>query len=140
MTFSLRRSRKYPDTRSASGKSIAILRTQTVSQDAIAGAIVATVGTGAGSGPIEVGLSNDNRFVFVTNEDNETVSVIDFWKAIAAPPVENLPVGLAFSGDGRYLYLSNESANTTDPAAVMPRPATLQPESAPALLQVPRAR
>jgi DNA-binding beta-propeller fold protein YncE len=90
-----------------------------------AGAIVATVGTGAGSGPIEVGLSNDNRFVFVTNEDNETVSVIDFWKAIATGgnassvvgliPVENLPVGLAFSGDGRYLYLSNESANTTDP-------------------------
>jgi DNA-binding beta-propeller fold protein YncE len=89
------------------------------------GAILGTVPTGAGSGPIEVALSNDNRFVFATNEDNETVSVIDFRKApatggsagslIGSIPVEQLPVGLAFSPDGRYLYISNEAANPTDP-------------------------
>ena len=88
-------------------------------------AILGTVPTGTNSGPIEVALSNDNRFFFVTNEDNETVSVINFKKALASGgnassvvgniPVENLPVGLAFSGDGRYLYVSNEAANTTDP-------------------------
>ncbi|MBV8887146.1 MAG: hypothetical protein JO235_24565 [Chroococcidiopsidaceae cyanobacterium CP_BM_RX_35] len=97
-------------------------------QKAIAGqsnAILGTVPTGDGSGPIEVGLSVDNRFVFVSNEDQETVNVIDFANAVAsggsassivgAIPVEQLPVGLAFSGNGRYLYITNEEANPTDP-------------------------
>ena len=67
-----------------------------------AGAILGTVATGDGSGPIEVGLSNDNRFIFVSDEDNETVGVIDFAKALADGegansvvgfiPVEQLPV------------------------------------------------
>jgi DNA-binding beta-propeller fold protein YncE len=83
-------------------------------QKAIAGqpgAILGTVPTGPGSGPIEVALSNDGRFAFVTNEDNETVGVIDFRKALesdASPssligniPVDQLPVGVAFSPDGR---------------------------------------
>jgi hypothetical protein len=88
------------------------------------GAIIGTVPTGAGSGPIEVDLTNDNSFAFVTNEDNETVSVFDFNKALKTGggassvvgliPVEQLPVGLAFSGDNRYLYVSNEEANPTD--------------------------
>jgi DNA-binding beta-propeller fold protein YncE len=95
---------------------------------AIAGrsdAILGTVPTASGSGPIEVAISNDNRFAFVTNEDNATVSVIDLRKALASGgnarslvgniPVEQLPVGLAFSPDGRYLYISNEEANPSDP-------------------------
>jgi YVTN family beta-propeller protein len=95
---------------------------------AIAGkpdAILGTVPTAPGSGPIEVAFSNDERYVFVTNEDNETVSVIDFREALATGasassvvgniPVEEAPVGLAFSPDGRYLYISNEAANSTDP-------------------------
>ena len=90
-------------------------------QKAIAGesgAIVGTIPTGSGSGPIEVALSNDGRFAFVTNEDNETVSVIDFRKALESGasassligniPVDQLPVGLVFSPDGRYLYITNE--------------------------------
>lgn len=97
-------------------------------QKAIAGqpgAILGTVPTGTGTGPIEVALSNDERYAFVTNEDNETVGVIDFRKALATGgspasligdiPVEEAPVGLAFSPDGRYLYISNEAANATDP-------------------------
>ena len=97
-------------------------------QKAIAGqadAILGTVPTGADSGPIEVGLSKDDRFVFVSNEDNETISVIDFRKALVSGesassivgtiPVEQLPVGLAFSANGRYLYITNEEANPTDP-------------------------
>jgi DNA-binding beta-propeller fold protein YncE len=89
------------------------------------GAILGTVPTGPGTGPIEVALSNDNRFAFVTNEDNATVGVIDFRKALATGgaassligniPVDQLPVGLAFSRDGRYLYVTNEEANPTDP-------------------------
>lgn len=95
---------------------------------AIAGdpdAILGTVPTGAGSGPIEVAFSNDGRYVFATNEDNETTSVINFRKALATGgaasslvgniPVEQLPVGIAFSPDGRLAYISNEEANPTDP-------------------------
>jgi DNA-binding beta-propeller fold protein YncE len=90
-----------------------------------AGAILGTVATGSGSGPIEVAVANDHRFAFVTNEDNETVSVVNLREALATGggasalvgniPVEQLPVGLAFSPDGRYLYISNETANATDP-------------------------
>lgn len=89
------------------------------------GAILGTVPTGAGSGPIEVSLSGDQRFAFVSNEDNATVSVINLSQAITTGasaaslvgniPVEQLPVGLAFSPDGRYLYVTNEEANPTDP-------------------------
>ena len=90
-----------------------------------AGAILGTVPTGSGSGPIEVALSNDGRFAFATNEDNATVSVIDFRKALyssASPssligniPVDQLPVGVTFSPDGHYVYVSNEEANPTNP-------------------------
>ena len=65
------------------------------------------VPTGADSGPIEVGLSKDDRFVFVSNGDNETISVIDFRKALVSGesatsivgtiPVEQLAEGLALS-------------------------------------------
>jgi DNA-binding beta-propeller fold protein YncE len=82
------------------------------------------VPSGANSGSIEVGLSNDARFVFVSNEDNETISVIDFRKALVSAesassivgtiPVEQLPMGLAFSANGRYLYITNEEADSTD--------------------------
>jgi hypothetical protein len=87
------------------------------------GALVATVSTSVSA--IEVGLSNDGNFVFVANEDEDTLSVIDFKAAIASGgsassvvgtiPVEHLPVGLAFSGDGRLLYVTNEEANPSDP-------------------------
>jgi DNA-binding beta-propeller fold protein YncE len=62
--------------------------------------------------------------VFVSNEDNETISVIDFRKALVSGesassivgtiPVEQLPMGLAFFANGRYLYISNEEADSTD--------------------------
>ena len=97
-------------------------------QKAIAGrpgAILGTVSTGPGSGPIEVGLSNDDRFAFISNEDTGTVSVIDLRKALQTGgtassligniPVDQAPVGLAFSPDGRFLYITSEQANPTDP-------------------------
>src|SRR5262245_13254080 len=87
------------------------------------GAILGTVPNS--SSAIEVGLSNDGRFVFVANESQDTVSVIDFEKALASGqsasaivgtiPVDIAPVGLAFSGDGRYLYVTNETAKPDHP-------------------------
>ena len=90
-----------------------------------ANAILGTVPTAPGSAPIEVVLSNDNHFVFVSNEGNATVTVIDFNLALASGenassivgniPVELAPVGLAVSPDDRRLYVTNELANPTDP-------------------------
>src|SRR5215475_4102665 len=90
-----------------------------------ADAILGTVPTLPGSGPIEVALTNDNRFIFVANEDNETVTVIDFRKALESGEsassivgnirVDRAPVGLAVSPDDSLLYVSNESANPSDP-------------------------
>lgn len=87
------------------------------------GAIVATVPTPPG--PTEVALSNDGRYAFAADEDNQTVSVIDLRRALASGggagslvgniPVEQDPVGLAFSPDGRRLYITSEAADPTDP-------------------------
>ncbi|HUA32165.1 MAG TPA: hypothetical protein VMA09_01060 [Candidatus Binataceae bacterium] len=96
---------------------------------AIAGqsdAIIGTVPTSpTTASSIEVGLSNDNRFAFVSNEFDDTISVIDIGKALRSRggtspivgtiPVEHAPVGLAFTTDGRYLYITNEKALDTDP-------------------------
>lgn len=93
---------------------------------AIAGKPGAVLGTVPNSeSAIEVGLSKDGRFVFVANESQDTVSVIDFEKALASGqsassivgtiPVDIAPVGLAFSGDGRYLYVTNETAKPGHP-------------------------
>ena len=81
-----------------------------------AGAIVRTIPIGDGAGVAEVGLSDDNYFAFVSNEFNDTVSVIELKKALASGestssivgkiPVEKSPVGLAFSSDGRHLYVT----------------------------------
>jgi DNA-binding beta-propeller fold protein YncE len=90
------------------------------------GALLGTVPTSpVTASSIEVVLSNDDRFVFASNEYDETVSVIDFKKALAsgggptpivgAIPVEHAPVGMTISGDGRYLYITNEAALSSDP-------------------------
>jgi DNA-binding beta-propeller fold protein YncE len=90
------------------------------------GAILGTVPTGgADAGPGEVQLSPDGRFAFVSNEDNETVSVINFREALVTAgspsslvgniPTDESPVGPVFSPDGRYLYITSEAANPTDP-------------------------
>jgi DNA-binding beta-propeller fold protein YncE len=107
---------------------------------AIAGDPSAAMGTVATDpSAIEVAISPDNGLVFVANEfsggqhceNPDTVSVIDFHKAlssgqnqssvIGAIPVDCAPVGLAVSSNSRYLYVTNETALSTrsfyDPTA-----------------------
>jgi DNA-binding beta-propeller fold protein YncE len=107
---------------------------------AIAGNPNAAMGTVATDpSAIEVAISPDNKLVFVANEfsggqhceNPDTVSVIDFHKAlssgqssssvIGAIPVDCAPVGLAVSRNNRYLYVTNEGAFPTrsfyDPTA-----------------------
>ncbi len=89
-----------------------------------AGAILGAIPLPYNAGPIEVALSNDDRFAFVANESNATVTVIDLKMAIASPttaaivgniPVEIAPVGMAISPDDKLMYVTNEVANPTDP-------------------------
>ncbi len=101
---------------------------------AIAGDPEAAMGTvPTDPSAIEVAISPDDKLVFVANEysggkdceGRDTVSVIDFHKAlssgqsqssvIGAIPVDCAPVGLAVSGDSRRLYVTNELAFPSEP-------------------------
>jgi DNA-binding beta-propeller fold protein YncE len=101
---------------------------------AIAGDPNAAMGTvPTDKSAIELAITPDNSLVFVANEfsggehceKQDSVSVIDFKKAlssgqsessvIGAIPVDCAPVGLAVSADGRDLYVTNEGAFKTRP-------------------------
>ena len=97
-------------------------------EKAIAGApdaVLGTVPTAPGSDPVELALSQGDRFVFSANEHNGTVSVIDVRRALASGgdassivaniPVEIFPVGMTMSTNGHHLYIVNEVANLTHP-------------------------
>jgi DNA-binding beta-propeller fold protein YncE len=87
------------------------------------GAVHAVLGTlsvppNAGIGGIEVAVSRDGRFAFVSMEGSARIAVFDLGAALAddfrtsgfvgSVPVEQLPVGLAISPDGRWLYATSE--------------------------------
>jgi len=75
---------------------------------------------GALGGAIEVAVSPDSRFVFVTLEANAEAAVFNLAAALAhgfgaadyvgAIPLAQAPVGMAVSPDGRWLYATSEGA------------------------------
>jgi DNA-binding beta-propeller fold protein YncE len=86
-----------------------------------ADAQVGILGNGtAGSGAIEVAVSPDDRFAFVSLEDSASIAVYNLQRALAKGfgardlvgkiPVGIAPVGLAVSPDGRWLYATSEVA------------------------------
>lgn len=74
-----------------------------------------------GSGAIEVAVSRDGRFAFVTQEDSATAAVFDLSKGFGASafvggiPLGLAPVGMAISPDGRWLYATSEIAKSGAP-------------------------
>jgi DNA-binding beta-propeller fold protein YncE len=83
-------------------------------------ALLRTVPLPAGSAPIEVAWDAHDRFIFVSKEDAQAVSVIDARKALGTHadaaivgdiPVGRGPVGMAVSANGKYLYVVSEIAN-----------------------------
>ena len=68
-----------------------------------------------GAGPHEFAFSSDSRFVFVTNRDAGTVSVIDAAEArkIADVATGGRPVSVAFSEMSRAAYVANEDQGGT---------------------------
>jgi DNA-binding beta-propeller fold protein YncE len=71
-------------------------------------------------GSVYVNVSPDDRFAYVSDEQNDTISVIDLAKArrngfsrssiVGAIPVGNAPIALSFSHDARYLFTTSEIA------------------------------
>jgi DNA-binding beta-propeller fold protein YncE len=77
-----------------------------------------TAAMGAPSaGAVYIGVSPDDRLIFVSDEGNAALTVYDFAKlrsgdtaALGRVPVGRAPVGLVFSPDGKYLYATSELA------------------------------
>jgi hypothetical protein len=82
------------------------------------GALAGTLAGGSGGGAIEVAVSPDGRFAFVSLEDSGSIAVYNLGRALAdglrGPdlvgmiPTGIAPVGLAISPDGRWLYATSE--------------------------------
>jgi DNA-binding beta-propeller fold protein YncE len=81
---------------------------------------VGTLGSGTGAaGAIEVAVSPDDRFAFVSLENWASIAVYNLQRAltdgfkaadlVGMVPVGVLPVGLAVSPDGRWLYATSET-------------------------------
>jgi DNA-binding beta-propeller fold protein YncE len=83
--------------------------------NAIEGTLVNPLG---GSGGIEVAVSPDDRFAFVTLEDNSELAVFDLAGAltvgfgasdfVGTVPLGTAPVGMAVSPNGSWLYVTSE--------------------------------
>jgi YVTN family beta-propeller protein len=84
----------------------------------VADPILGSIRDAEAPGSVYVGISRDDRTLFVSNEAVRTVTVIDLQRARLAGfhqnaivgniPTGTAPVGLAFSQDGRYLFITSE--------------------------------
>jgi DNA-binding beta-propeller fold protein YncE len=91
----------------------------TRAEDGAAGAVLGTLSSPAGRGAVEVAVSPDDRFAFVTLELSGSLAVFDLSKALASGfgpadfagtvPLGTAPVGLAVSPDGRWIYATSAS-------------------------------
>ena len=83
---------------------------------------VGSLASPGGKGAIEVVVSPDDSFAFVTLQGSGNVAVFDLKKALASGfgpggfvgfiPMTSDPVGITASPDGRYLYVVSGLANT----------------------------
>jgi DNA-binding beta-propeller fold protein YncE len=90
------------------------------------GALLGTLNDPAGGGAIEVAVSPDGRFAFVSLEGSAAIAVFNLRQAltwgfgasdfVGTIPVGLAPVGLAVSPDGRWLYATSEIAPGARPS------------------------
>jgi hypothetical protein len=103
-----------------------------------AGALLGFLGSGTAGGAIEVAVSPDGRFAFVSLEDDASIAVYNLGQALAGGfraadlvgmiPAGLAPAGLAVSPDGRWLYATSEAAARESPGP--------SPQGAPGTLTV----
>ena len=87
------------------------------------GAVLGTLSVPGGQlgGAIEVAVSPDGRYAFVSLEDDDEIAVFNLTAALSdgfgpgayvgAIPTQIAPVGLAFAPDSRWLYSTSEGRN-----------------------------
>ncbi|HEX8069237.1 MAG TPA: hypothetical protein VF546_04745 [Pyrinomonadaceae bacterium] len=98
--------------------------------------------TGENAGSVYVNVTPDDRFLFVSDERAQAVSVVNLQRAraegfkpsaiVGRIPVGHAPIALTFSPDGRWLYTTSQVAPDSYgwPAECRPEhadPATAQP-------------
>jgi hypothetical protein len=82
-------------------------------------AVLRTPSAGTGGGAIKVALSRDDRYAFVTRENDNDLAVFDLARAgldgrhgsafVGSVPLGSSPVGIALSGDGHWLYATSQA-------------------------------
>jgi DNA-binding beta-propeller fold protein YncE len=102
-----------------------------------AGAVLGTLASPSGAGAIEVAVSRNGRFAFVSLEASARVAVFDLQRAltrgfgpadyVGAIPLGLAPVGLAVSPDGRWLYATSELSPATARVPSQPAARTASP-------------
>jgi DNA-binding beta-propeller fold protein YncE len=90
-----------------------------------AGAVLGTLQDKHASGAIEVAVSPDGGYAFVTEEDSQVAAVFNLRFALAhgfgpgsfvgTIPLGKAPVGMAISPDGRWLYATSEEMLGAEP-------------------------
>ena len=95
--------------------------------------VLGYLNTGSGAGTVYANLTDDDKYLFVSNEDKASITVVNFEKArhngfrqdsiIGVTPVGPAPIALSFSPDGKVLYTTIEGARPQDNW-----PATCKPE------------
>jgi len=91
-----------------------------------AGAALGRLTSPGGNGAVEVSISPDDDFAFVTLQDSSEMAVFNLPKSLAGGlgqsgfvgmvPLGTDPVGMAQSPDGRWLYVAQENEPTPTPA------------------------
>jgi DNA-binding beta-propeller fold protein YncE len=122
---------------------ISVARAEQGAAGAVLGTLATPAGTGGAGGAIEVAVSPDDRYAFVTLEDARRAAVFDLAKALAdgfgpadyvgSIPLEVAPVGITVSPDGRWLYATSENRTLTPASGTPPDTGTLS------VISLPRA-
>ena len=97
---------------------LSVARAEQGASGAVLGTLATPAGARGGGGAIEVAVSPDDRYAFVTLEDSQRAAVFNLAKALAdgfgpadyvgSIPLELAPVGITVSPDGRWLYATSE--------------------------------
>jgi DNA-binding beta-propeller fold protein YncE len=95
---------------------------------------------GDDSGAVYVNVTPDDRFAFISDEGNQTITVLDLARArangfartaiVGTVPTGRAPVALTFTADGRYLLTTSQRALPSDGFPISCKPEGQDPAKA----------